>query len=86
MEIKDLLQELSKEQPERWRTHFANNLAAYLGPLIFKIELTDTTKVQLLEHMYKLQCLPSITDWNPCTMDSSALEGFKKTQGSTANF
>ena len=63
-----------------------NNLSSgplYLGPLIFKVELTDTTKVHLLEHMYKLQCLPSITDWNPRTMDyirgsTSALEVYKK--------
>ena len=78
MEIKDLLQELSKEH-----TRFVYNLSAYLGPLIFKVELTDTTKVHLLEHMYKLQCLPSITDWNPRTMDyvrgsTFALELYKQ--------
>ena len=82
MEIKDLLQELSKEEPAKWATRFVYNWSAYLGPLIFKTELTDTTKVQLLEHMFELQCLPSIEDGNTRTMDhvrgsTSAMEAYK---------
>ena len=50
--------------------------------MIFKTELTDTTKVQLLEHMFELQCLPSIEDGNTRTMDhvrgsTSAMEAYK---------
>ena len=44
--------------------------------------LEDTTKVQLLEHMFQLQCLPNIEDGNFRTMDyvrgsTSALESYK---------
>ena len=44
--------------------------------------LEDTTKVQLLEHMFKLQCLPNIEDGKFRTMDyvrgsTSALESYK---------